>query len=274
MDEQWIKNCAGMVEGVLKDRGWALGEPRGEFLERVVAGLQDHFRAPEDTPTGAIKRATVRQYCQVLYDACGTPDLVRQERAFQEVWAWLFPHAMRRLGDETRSKDAVQQALIKIWEKRVECRNPGSFLRWCEQIMVNEAREMFRREYEKRRTEHGVKYVKKEIGIEDWISDQTKTGSNAEDKLAEVKNQGPLETALYKSMHDTLIAVLEECLGNRRYARVIVELFWNDQTFGEVAAAMRTSPLNVQVMKSRALEKLRRCPDLELLYQDWLGKLD
>ena len=59
-------------------------------------------------------------------------------------------------------------------------------------------------------------------------------------------------------------------LRNERQVAIIVELFLNDSSFVPLAEQLETTPLNIQVMKSRSLQKLRDCPEMQELFEDWL----
>ncbi len=265
MDERWGERCRQVAARVMGERGWNLVDPAGDFLQSIVDALRARYSEPETAPEAAIERAVVRQYCAVLHAACQAQDRARQQRAFDEVRNYLYPHAVYRLHNAETAHDAVQQALAKVWQKLGSCKDPGSFLGWADQVLLNVIRDLYREYYETRLTDRGAEYVPREIGLEQ-VSKQEER-----DVLTLDASQNPVALALGAPMRDALIATLRECLENERHVVIIVELFLNDKSFAEVGAALRASPLNVQVMKSRALARLRECPELRQLYREWLN---
>ena len=58
---------------------------------------------------------------------------------------------------------------------------------------------------------------------------------------------------------------IRRCLRSRQQREAIVRLFLEEQSVVQVADALGTTPANVWVLKSRALDRLRRCPDVSRL---------
>ncbi len=266
MDE-WGLHCRDIVARELQRRGWTLVSPE-ELLLRVVEELRARFDDSVNIPTAAIQRATVRCYARVLFEACGEDASQEQNRAFEELWDYLYPRAVYRLHDANAAQDATQQTLVKIFQKRATCRDAGNFLRWGEQILVREIIERFREQYERRLTERGIEYVPHEIGFEDLGENVNGESNRTEETLTDPKQDTPA-AALTEPMRDALVAALHACLQNERQVRVIVGLFIEDKSFLEVAEQLQTSPLNVQVIRTRALKKLRECAEMQRLIEDW-----
>lgn len=254
-----------IVADELHTRGWTLAATDSAFLERVRTEL----RASQDSPV-EVRRAAVRCYSVILYEACGRDGTPAQRRAFQELWAYLYPRALFRIHDSTAAQDAAQQTLFKIYSRRTTCREPASFLRWCDQILLREIFDRFREQYEPRLTEQGTDYVPRAVGLEDPGAEMKGEDNSTADSVPD-PNQDTLRTALEGPMRAALLETLRDCLENDRHVRVIVELFILDQSFAEAARHLHTSPLNVQVMKSRALRKLRDCRGMQQLVEDWVS---
>ncbi len=266
MDE-WGLHCRDIVARELQRRGWTLVSPE-ELLPRVIEELRARFSDVGAIPSNAIQRATVRCYARALFDACGKDATQAQQRAFEELWDYLYPRAVYRLHDANAAQDATQQTLVKIFQKRAMCRDTGNFLRWGEQILVREIIERFREQYERRLTERGIEYVPHEIGFEDLGENVNGESKQSEETLADPKQDTP-EAAFTEPMRDALVAALRACLKNERQVHVIVGLFIEDKSFLEVAEQLQTSPLNVQVIRTRALKKLRECTEMQRLIEDW-----
>jgi RNA polymerase sigma factor (sigma-70 family) len=266
MDE-WVLQCREGVTRELQKRDWTLVLP-DELLPRVVEELCARFNDVAAIPSNAIQRATVRCYARVLFEACGQDATQAQQRAFEELWDYLYPRAAYRLHDASAAQDATQQTLVKIFQKRVTCRDAGNFLRWSEQILVREIIERFREQYERRLTERGIEYVPHEIGFEDLGENVNGDSKQTEETLEDPKQDTPA-AAFTEPMREALVAALRACLQNERQVLVIVELFIQDKSFLEVAEQLQTTPLNVQVIRTRALKKLRECAEMQRLIEDW-----
>lgn len=260
--------CSETVLNELQTRGWTLADSPDVFLAQVVAELQIRFSVPDDLPPNLIQRGTVRCYARVMFETCGLDGAARQKRAFQELWEYLYPRAVYRLHETGAAQDVTQQTLVKIYQKRITCRDPGSFLRWGEQILFHEISERFRQLYERRLTARGIEYVAHELAIEDLGADVSEDSSQADQVLVDPRQNTP-EAAFTEPMRSALLAAVRACLQNERQVRVVVELFLSDKSFLEVAEQLQTTPLNVQVMRSRALKKLRDCAEMQRLVADW-----
>lgn len=269
--DTWVEQTREIISRTLTARGWTLVSAGTDFVERVIAELLTRYNALDSIPSEAIARATVRCYTRVLYEACGADGTVSQQRAFQELWDYLYPHAVYRLHDSNAAQDATQQTLVKIFKKRATCLDAGSFLRWCDQILVNAIRERFREQYERRLTERGIEYVEKEIGLDELTEDEMSGEPKQAEEFVRDPKQDTPDSALHAPMRDALTTALRTCLDNERQVTLIVELFLNDKSFVQVAEQLQTTPLNVQVMKSRALKKLRNCSEMQNLFGDWLA---
>lgn len=264
---EWVLQCREVVTRELQKRGWTLVSTEA-LLPRVLEELRARFGEPAAILPATIQRATVRCYARVLFDSCGQDATQKQHRAFEELWDYLYPRAVYRLHDAHAAQDATQQTLVKIFQKRAMCRDAGNFLRWSEQILVREIIERFREQYERRLTERGIEYVPHEIGFEDLGENVNGESNQSGEILADPKQDTPA-AALTEPMREALVAALRACLQNERQVRVIVELFIHDKSFLEVSEQLQTTPLNVQVIRTRALKILRECAEMQRLIEDW-----
>lgn len=267
----WQERCRQVVALELGNRGWALVRAEDDFLAEVVGELGARYSHTAAVTDPDIARATVRCYTRVLFDACGRDGTAEQRRAFDELWDYMYSHAVYRLHEQTAAQDALQETLGKVFEKRATCKDAGCFLGWCDQILRNVIAGRFRSEYQRVLTARGVEFERREISQAEWdggnvTGQEDQTGDSVPDTM-----QDTLKDALGGPMRDALLTALRDCLENERQVTVVLELFINDKNFLEVAELLRTSPLNAQVIKSRALQKLRDCPEMIQLYEDWLA---
>lgn len=263
-----MENWKTIVENELNKHGWELAEPRAEFLERVAQSVSANGD-PRTASELTLQRATVRCYCETLFEAGGAQRSAAQQRAFKELWDYLLPRALYRLHDGQMARDATQHALIKIWEKLATCSAPAGFLGWCDQILLNVVRDEFRARFEKRVTERGIEYVERNQDTYQMNGELTRDEASPPQPERKEPASDLLSDALRGPMRDALVAALHTCLENERLVQVVLDVFLEDKNYAEIARQMDTSPLNVQVMKSRALKKLRECSVLAQLYEDW-----
>jgi RNA polymerase sigma factor (sigma-70 family) len=265
--EQWYVE----IDRVLSRRGWMLVTNREQFAQAVCAELEARFGGARNLLTAtAIERATIHQYCFILYDACAGANRSIQRGAFEELWNHLYRVGIFKTHDKERAKDSAQQALINIWRHLDQCRDKGSFLNWCNLIVLNIIRGQFRKEMKHTATGAGEKWVREEIPLAEVadlgeVLEQGEPGDS--DSTGETR---AFRIAVRGELHTQLVAAIRACLKSEAQQTVIIESFLNDRGFKEVAEELHTTPGNAQVMKSRALGKLRHCEVFIRLYEEWL----
>lgn len=263
-----MSDVAEIVARELDKRGWTLASANQAFLHKVRGELEPSHASPEEAPAEAVRRATIRCYARLLFEQCGEDGTSQQQTAFRELRKNLFPRAMFWLHDRIQADDAAQKALTKIYRKRLTCREPGNFIKWCHRVLFRLILDEYRERYIECLTERGVEYAAREVGFYD-PGDTVNEESNPEDNAVADPQQDTLHAAMTQPMRAALIAALQDCLGDDRQAEVIGQLFINDKTFAQVAEQLHTTPVNVQVIRHRALKKLRDCAEMQRLVEDW-----
>src|SRR5262245_11094815 len=121
------QSCREAIERLLARRNWGLLESQ-EFVRRTV----EHLRA------GACAdpiRAATYTYCHVLYAACsGVESLRRKNIGYSALFCYLYDASRRRYPDIC--DDATQQALEITFRLFGRCREPGAFLSFAFQQLV------------------------------------------------------------------------------------------------------------------------------------------
>ncbi len=249
-------------------RGWLGGEAPPEFVETVLEDLR--AQNAEDAPEAAVlERSVKRCYARWLYAGTGAEKLEERGRAYQELERYLFASARYLLRDAEEMRDATQRALTRVMEERGNCRDEASFLGWCQQVLVNDVRDMRRRAVKKETLAEGERYVKREILMGDLAPEREDVYDAP--PLPGLREDGDpvAEEALRNPMFEALLYALRKCLEKERRVRVIVELFLNGKALLQVAQELGLSARNAQVIKQRALETLRECDDMKRLNADW-----
>jgi RNA polymerase sigma-70 factor, ECF subfamily len=141
--------------------------------------------------------------------------------------------ALRILRSREDADDVVQEALIRAWSHRAECRSRESPLGWCLQITRNEAL----RVVSQRRT-------------------RLQRQSLAEEDPAELVDERSLRAT---DMALTRIAVIDALEQLSAHERVLMSLRYDhDRTHPQIAAALGMPEATVRVHLHRAHNRLRR----------------
>jgi len=112
--------CTIVVRELLQNRDWALLD------EDVLVELVLDSTPPDPTPS-ELKKQAEHQYTIVLYEACKQKDdHARRERAYRELFHYLFRAAYNRWPD--LAEDVTQRALVLVCEQVERCDHPGTFL--------------------------------------------------------------------------------------------------------------------------------------------------
>lgn len=128
--------CQEAVDLLLARHEWQLLTPV-EFAQRTYA----HVRAGI---TADPQRAAIYTYCEALHDACsGREGAARRERAYTELYRWLYDLARQRYADD--AEELAQQALVRTFTAFEQCRQPGAFLAFALQHLRDAARSQRRR---------------------------------------------------------------------------------------------------------------------------------
>jgi RNA polymerase sigma factor (sigma-70 family) len=274
-EKNLFAQCLEASQGILARWGWRLLAAE-ELAQRAEAHLMGSGRGAV-TSLQIIRHAALRLYGHELYQACGHQDVAIRERAFTELWNYLYPIALYRAEDAAMAQDATQETLLTVWEKRTQCRDPHSFLNWATMIVINQVRAVFRRvsmiapgEGERQPGEDGApRWQRREVLMADLRGDEQ--DSEREDVQFElVEEAGPERALLRRESQAQLVAALERALRSPRQRRVIIGLFIEEKGVLELARELDTTPTNVYTLKSRALARLGRDRDFKETLADLL----
>lgn len=112
--------CQHVVHTLVEKYEWAL-LPEAELVELVLTAV------PTETLPTNLEKLARNQYTRVMYEACRqTTDLGRRERAFQELFRFLYRAAYNYWPDLVEV--VTQRALMLVYQQLDHCYNPGTFL--------------------------------------------------------------------------------------------------------------------------------------------------
>jgi DNA-directed RNA polymerase specialized sigma24 family protein len=233
--------CEVAVARLLARHGWQLLE-REEFVRRTVA----HLRAGI---AGDPRRAATYTYSLALHAACsGVDGPARRERGYTELHRYLYDSARRRYPDVC--DDATQRALEAVFTGFARCRQPGAFLAFALQCLMDAAR------VARRPLSRGEQSL------------ATPVGDNGRDTLGDLlpdaRQPDPAEVVLDGERRARLGRYADEFLRKHPRARDQLAALWlkyieglDDATIGRRLGKPVSS---VYVLRSRAIAKLHAEP--------------
>jgi RNA polymerase sigma factor (sigma-70 family) len=270
--------CQRETNRVLEQRDWRLVPLVEEFIKQVAGELGTQAQAAGQAVNfqELVRLSVFRNYSSILYVACGERGTTRQHRAFEEVWAYIYPIGLNRLHQLDRAQECAQRALVKIWQKLDQCRDGRSFLHWAAVTAINEYRDLMRSEFQRSDTAvtdavgQPQLWVRRlEVESDSKPRDDQSEQSGLERMDGQARDRAPrLDDAGTRSR---LVQAIRHCLASSLAQQtVIVELFLNEWGVKETADRLSTSIGNVYVLKTRALQALRNCERFISVLEDWL----
>jgi DNA-directed RNA polymerase specialized sigma24 family protein len=237
------QRCRATVDRILARHGWRLLE-REEFVRRVVACVE----------SGEVSdpwRAAMHVYCWCLHAACcGPASRERQEIGFIELQHYLYQLSFREIADLATDLrwEAVNETLLRIWQKRASYYKPGAFLA----IAVLELRNVIRPWWSRQIAP---------LSLEDY-ADQPATHADAD----------PLAHALNSDLRERVRLCFDDALRQHPRAKQQLEAVWLKYVAGLDDEAIGThlgKPVaSVHVLRSRGLNHLRAEPCWQLLAEE------
>ncbi len=181
-----------------------------------------------------------------LYAACRSADPLVQASAYETLWGYLYRVALQVVRDqpgaEALAQDCAQDALIRVHERLVECREPAAFRAWARRIVINLAIDTLRR-------------VKRETFLD-------------QDKWDQLSTTDPSELEK-KVLGDELLALISQAPISDRSRRVVLGRYLNgvpDELLAQEESRRMGKPVlpsHVQVTRSKDLSRLRNWELLE-----------
>ncbi|MCW5853556.1 MAG: sigma-70 family RNA polymerase sigma factor [Anaerolineae bacterium] len=251
-DTPLLAECEAVARRVVANQGWALVGAWDAFVAEVARSVADGPAGRVgDSLEKRIERAVTRAYCPILYAACRQRHGPRCVRAFEELGRYLHAVALRRTSDGEAAAEAAQRALEIVYAHLDDVREPWAFLGYARVILVRELKPP-------RRRGKLLQFVPLRG------DDPQEPGVQPADPQADA-GRADVE----RSMDDQALRdAIRRCLRSKQQRETILRLFLDEQSVVQVADALGTTPANVWVLKSRALDRLRQCPDVARLLVD------
>jgi RNA polymerase sigma factor (sigma-70 family) len=232
--------CAKAVDRLLARHTWRL-LAREELIRRACVEVVEG-RMPDP------RRAAVHVYSLALYEACsGAEGEERQSDAYAELFRYLFDLARWRYPDV--GEDAAQRAIEVTWLNFGRCRQPGAFLAFAIQHLMDAARA----------TRRVAQRQPLSLDISPGLSEET-----LGERVADERQPEPVEHAIVREQRQRLEHVLDEFLHKHpRAAQQIAALrlkYLDGLDERTISETLGKSIQSIYVLRSRAIEKLRHEP--------------
>ncbi|MDH7486981.1 MAG: sigma-70 family RNA polymerase sigma factor [Anaerolineae bacterium] len=262
--------CQTVAEEVLGSRDWRLAYEglgiAGQLAESFVSEVLEEARRKQREAVRiqplrqVVARATITCYCRRLYQACRAHRTLRQQRAWQELSAYLLTVACWKMPDDpAQAQECAQQALLSLWRRFSDpqwaMERPGALLRYAENALLREVWRIWKQQ--------GKKW-EREKPLERAGQRHEEQGDREADErfTSGEPSPDPERDALRREADQRVAAAIRACLRSEQQATVIIETFLNDRSVLEIARQLDTSPENVYVLRSRAIRRLQECPEL------------
>jgi len=171
-----------------------------------------------------------------------------QEESFTQVFKALCPalcrYSMRITRDWAAAEDIVQEAFVKIWERRTQFFQMAVLKSYLYTTVRNDSLQWLRRENRKQSKKQAFQLIKRD---------------NERDKLEDL-----IRAEVFRELSESVETLPPQC-------RQIISLIFDGKNTREVAETLQISQGNVKVQKGRGLQLLRqRLPDLLGLWLNFI----
>lgn len=183
-----------------------------------------------------------------LYAECCSTDPVAQAAAYEKLWRYLYRVALQLVRDqpeaEELAQDCAQIALVRVYERLAECREPAAFQTWARRIVSHVAIDELRAR-------------KQLVSLDDTAEGDTPASVDARRQLSTEE----------EVLEEVGLAELRQILGRApisdRSRRVVVGRYLDDVPDEQLAqvesklTGQRVLPSHVQVTRSKDVVRLR-----------------
>jgi len=241
------QTCEACVDSYIQRYGWELVD-----REALLSAVEREYLSRPERGAGAARAALLWSYSAILYRACsGAEGAQRQELGYNELYRFLARAAARRYGRV--AAEATQLAVERIYLSFERCRQPETFLAFVLQKLRDAARA--------------------ELRLAAQSAEQLPVDAADNAEISQGAPLGDLADPAEHFAQSDLRQRMANCAAGfvRAHPRAAQQFaaLWlkyieglDDQTIGQ---RLGRTPAAVQVLRSRALRRLRTEPGWQLL---------
>lgn len=222
--------CQRAVAGLMARYAWTL-LPEADLIDHVLGAI------PSETASPNLERVAITTYVLILHAACRqAEDADLRERGYTDLFRYLYRAAYNRWPH--LAEEAVQAALVLIYEQIDRCRSPAAFLQFALYKLLQAAKDVRRR----RDKDHVVESL-----------DQITTG----DRMYPGEEQDVLDELLLTQERQQ---VLLDALANLpdRTRKTIVQKYFAGLSDQEIGELLQITVNHVRVIRFQGIQQLRR----------------
>jgi RNA polymerase sigma factor (sigma-70 family) len=231
--------CSQVVDALVDRHGWRLLD-RADLVQRAL----EHLRSGAATDA---RRAATYAYSRALYVACsGGEGPERQNWAYAELFRYLYDSALHRYPGI--HEEVAQRALAGVFASFAGCRQPGAFLAFAFQHLLDAARAL-------RRESVPARSLADRPGEQArWLGEQ----------IPDERQPDPSDAVIADELRARFAQLAGEFL--RKHPRAAQQFaalrlkFIDGLDDIAIAQQLGKSVRNVYVLRARAIEKLRAEP--------------
>ena len=252
-EESYREPCRRIMRRVFEEKGWLLvrEEEEENFLDEIVVeALKRVSEKPGLPPEQIVREAVTNRYCHLWHWACGLEKSVIQDTALRELHRLIYQAVSKIVEDHHLAEDLTQQAMIIIWRKLDQVRDPGSFIEWSKTIARREALRQVTK----------ATNVRNKPGNEIRRTIQFEQDSDDDAFFSQVRETFTRqEPTMRDEIRAELEAAIRTCLRSKMQQEVIIRCILDDKEHKIVAEELGISTARLFVFKVRAIAHLRRC---------------
>jgi DNA-directed RNA polymerase specialized sigma24 family protein len=239
--------CEACVDSYMQRYGWEL-----VTREALLSAVEREYIARPERGAGAARAALLWSYSAILYRACsGAEGGRRQEQGYSELYRFLARAAARRY---TRvAAEATQHAVERVYLSFERCRQPETFLAFVLQKLRDAARA------ELRLVAQSAEQLPVDAADTAEVSQSARRGDLAD----------PADSFVHTDLRQRMARAAAGFVEQHPRAAQQFAALWlkyidglDDKT---IALRLGRTPAAVQVLRSRALRRLRAEPGWQLL---------
>lgn len=246
-----IDQIPSRIAKVLADRNWQLISPNNRsswqgFVREIIDLIGE--RVVNDQ---LLNRAITFAYCPILLVACREEGSERQERAFTELWQWIYPRVYARINHVQDAKDVAQKVLMRVYQNLHRVEKPHGFLGYVSVIIRHEV----------------IDYYRRNGRLDEFEQEMSgKNGDNGDDDgMDDLVGPDYFLKAEIRAAEEELIRMIYACMPKKKWrrAKALVALTLLEQTAAEVAESLEITANAVYLLYFQAKKDLpKHCPEL------------
>jgi RNA polymerase sigma factor (sigma-70 family) len=235
--------CRKALATAVSKYGWQGRWDEAVFVEEIGQEAIKRLGSVKNQPlTKIAESAGIFCYSHRWHQACQADGTVEQGEAFQALSNYLYRVALPQVnGNETLAQEIAQEALVAIWRTLQTVREPGAFIQFARLTTMRQAWHI---------RDSETKLERDELD-EEMIEEPEATNPLPEQEDESEETQSQLEE------------IIRRCLPSADRKKVIIDSLLHNRSIKEIADDMGKKPNAVSVLKTRAIDQLRKCKELE-----------